>query len=1189
MSEGSKIGPYVLGIDLGSHSLGWAVLTLDEQGQRRGIRDAGVRTFQAGVEASYDQMIQGKQKSKAANRRSKRGPRRQIWRRAWRRYKLLKCLITHGLLRDLGSLDIRKPADQDRFLKSIDQDLRQRLRPAKDDPRRHLWEQVWLYELRASALERKLDPLELGRAFYHLAQRRGFLSNRKTDAPDDEDDKPKRASRARKAKAKRTPLPENESEQQPAVASDDGKEDPKKVKAAITKLGQDMERAIPDPRFRTLGFYFARHVNPEEQRIRGPGRWTGRLEHYEPEFKAICDAQSAYYPALAENGDGRRELHDAIFFQRPLKPCGHLVGHCDLEPGRKRALQAIPLAQRFRLLQKVNDLAVIEPSGNSRPLRDDERARLLTELSTRDHLTFHQIRDLLQLQKARRRKDPKTGKMRVVDPGHTFNFERPPAKDITGHRTAAKIISCDEKASGIAQCWDDMSDRQREELVLALLDFEDDQPLAEHLADRYGFTDDQAAVLSRVQLEKSRCSLSRRAMARLLPFMEDGIPFATAKEQIREYRAKFVRQTVALDSLPRVLATDHKHVAERDGQNRAFKNARDLRNPAVTRALSELRKVINASIRRYGKPERIHVELGRELKGSPKQRQATSKRNAERRVDRDRARQQIVDAEVGWSDPSALPDSEVQKWLLGKEQGWHCPYCGESMPKASTDLQVDHIIPRSISHDNTMLNKVLCHAQCNSRKGKRAPCQAFDQEELHRIAKRTVSLPPGKRRRFQWTEDDIHDYYADESGGFTKRQLQDTQYASRLAGEYLALLYGGVIDDSGVRRVQVSSGGVTFSLRREWGLNAVIPSLPDSPAYTAAPEIRLDEKLRTDHRHHAVDAVVIALTNRKTIELLSDAARRVELAELHRQDVRDSQGRRRTSYAEMKAPWGTPESFFASVKDAIARINVSHRPERKLSGPMHDETNYSKPFDHGKRGEEHRTRRALKDLKKSEVEQIIDDGVRKAVQASLQGGEPKAVFTSESKLPVLGQTPDGKDVLIKSVRISVKAKPVVVRDKSGRERYVKPGSNHHITVVGILNPDGTERKWEQGEIVSRLDAMRRWRDKQQVIRTGSRVGTRHVFALQPGDMLQITRPNEPQRLFVIRSISNKRIEYVSANDARKKDASKTEDKKNTIKGAKEWFVMTTIDYLRQWHAKKVTVSPIGDIVLENKNHRSAND
>jgi CRISPR-associated endonuclease Csn1 len=1173
---------------------------------------AGVRTFEAGVEASYDQMMQGKQKSKAANRRSKRGPRRQFWRRAWRRYKVMKCLIDNHLMSDPGERDIRKPEDQDGFIKSIDDNLRKRLRPAKGDPRRHLWEQVWLYELRASALERKLDPLELARALYHLAQRRGFLSNRKTDAPDD-DDKPKKPKRAKKDKSNRTPLTVDESEQPGAASSDGDKEDPKKVKAAITKLGQDMEQAIPDPRFRTLGFYFARHVNPEERRIRQ--RWTGRAM-YEAEFKAICDAQSAYYPGLAEKGDFRQELDDAIFFQRPLKPCGHLVGHCDLEPTRKRAIQAIPIAQRFRLLQKVNDLTVLDPGGTEyRRLTDEQRKDLLNALSTQGDMTFKQIRTLLRFIEPKINKDTKA----IERVGHQFRHEAGGEEKLPGDRTAAKILARDNDAPGVAQLWHDLSDG-REELVLALVNFENNEALAENLIKRFSISPDQATALSGIRLEESRCSLSRRAMEKLLPLMERGIHFKTAEKEV--YGSAVERRTAVQDLLPRLLATDQKHVPL-SAARPAFRRRRDLPNPAVARALAELRKVVNAIISRYKKPARIHVELAREAKKTPLRREIAWKNSRLRQDERVAAQTAIkMCNEIGISEPKR---DAVDKWLLWEECGGVCPYTGQCIPVASLfgpspQFDIEHIVPLSLSRDNSFDNLTLCDAEYNRNvkrkqipyvveagnpgrwndileRVKRFKCQKRAVRNPNRKAKNRVIIedrPNSKADRFAWTPEQVKEFYGDE---FTPRQLNDTQYASKLAGEYLGMLYGGVIDETGKRRVQVSSGAVTATLRAEWNLNGVIPSLPDSPAHKAPSDIRHDEKVRTDHRHHAIDAIVIALSSPKAVKELSDAARRVEQAELCRQDIRDSQGKRRTRYAEMNPPFGlTRDSFVQVVKSTIADINVSHRPERKLRGPMHEGTDYSEPFDDGAGGKEYRTRRALKDLKETEVGEIVDDRVRELVKKSLAGKEPKSVFASDSALPVLGHTPDGRAVFVKSVRIRVKAKPVVVRDRSGRERYVKPGSNHHMTVHARLGADGKDKEWVQGKLVSRLDAMRCKRDfdagerrKGNKKRSGSQVaidrsasaGIRFVFTLQPGDMLQMTRPNDRQRLFVIRSISRKRIEYVSANDARKKDAKKVEEKKNTIKGAKEWFVMTTIDYLRQYKACKVIVSPIGEIVPAN--------
>lgn len=1175
--------PYILGIDLGSHSLGWAAIGQGLDDKPTGILAVGVRTFEAGVEASFDQLIQGKQKSKAAVRRSKRGTRRQTWRRAWRRYKVLKCLISHGLLCDpadpetcerLGlpaALNIRKPADQHTLLAQIDVHLRERLRPAVADPvARHRWELVWLYELRAAALDRKLDPLELGRALYHLAQRRGFLSNRKTDAPDDDEGKKKTSRQS--AKSPNAGLAHETAEQSESEAQDKNV-DPKIVKAAIEQLGKEMAAVNA----RTLGVYFARHVNPEESRIRGPGRWTSR-SMYVDEFNAIWEAQKAHHPALLTDAF-RRKLSDrdepnSMFFQRPLKPTSHLVGHCQLEPDRKRALQAIPLAQRFRLLQKVNDLEVLEPNAaRARPLTDDERKKLIHALSTEGDRTFKQIRKLLDFDEQKIDKD--TGEIVVV--GHVFNLERPPSKDIPGDRMAAKILACDKKSPGVSERWRSLTESQQEALALSLLDFTQPGPLANHLESRFGFTSEQARVLSTVKPEKSHCSLSRRAIVRLLPLMETGVRFATAKERIPEYRAREVRRGVALDFLPRVLATDRKHLPTGDGKHAFFMRPRDLPNPAVTRALAELRKVVNALIRKFGKPQAIHVELGRELKKSAKQREAITKQNAEHRLKREQARDCMpLDELIQIDEPT---DADVMKWLLGQEQAWHCPYCCQPMERGGLrtgELQVDHVIPLSISHDNSVTNKVLCHSACNQRKGKRAPCHAFDKEQLQRIAIHTARLPASKRRRLQWTEEDIAAFYADDQGGFTRRQLQDTQYSSRLARDYLGMLYGGAIDEDNKQRVQVSSGMVTAILRREWDLNAIIPSLPDSPARSTRSGTRLEEKLRTDHRHHAVDAIVIALTTPSTIQELSIAASRVEDAERRRLELRDSQGRRRSRYAEMSPPWADWHAFHQAILAEIGSTTVSRRPERRVQGAIHAESLYSREIRARDGTTVRHIRKELHKLTLTEVmgDAIVDLKVRRLVQEKLNGLPPKKAFSDRSSHPKL-VTRDGREIPIHKARILVKDRPWRIgRGVSGRHVLAAKGSNHHLEVVRRMTESGAETvdAW----VVNREEVFRRKRDGMSIVCKQWPVGSRFAFSLNADDCVEISDPLGKSAIYRVAKFSQRSgmtgvadILFVLHSDARPDG-----DRDTDIRATSRVFWETH-------QVRKVTVTHLGIVLPAN--------
>jgi CRISPR-associated endonuclease Csn1 len=271
--------PYVLGIDLGTNSLGWAMIGLEGGKAARLIR-CGVRIFEAGMDGNIES---GQEESRNLKRRQMRSQRRQIERRARRQSKVFHLLQRYCLLPDnrattsetlqdaINALD-RKILDSTWF-------AAKRQSGAFKQP-----EQVLPYMLRACALGEPLPPHYLGRALYHLAQRRGFKSNRK--APSKKDEKPG------------------------------------EVETGINELRD----GIAQTGSRTLGEYFA-HLDPFERRIRQ--RWTHRTM-YQDEFNRIWEAQAAHHPEIL-TPERRKELHSALFYQRPLWFPDSLVGKCELD------------------------------------------------------------------------------------------------------------------------------------------------------------------------------------------------------------------------------------------------------------------------------------------------------------------------------------------------------------------------------------------------------------------------------------------------------------------------------------------------------------------------------------------------------------------------------------------------------------------------------------------------------------------------------------------------------------------------------------------------------------------------------------------------------------------------------------------------------------------------------------------
>jgi len=1060
MAQSGK--PYILGLDLGVQSVGWAAIDLDADGQPCRVRRAGVRCFDSGV-GSETQISMGKDESGNATRRQARLQRRQLWRRGRRLKKVFNLLRKAGLL---PADEVRTPQQRHELLNKLDAELAKTYIPDGDRIAGHLLP----YRLRALALDQTLPPFAFGRALFHLAQRRGFASNRKSAAKKGEEEGD--------------------------------------VKAGIAELHQKMQ----DSGARTLGEYFA-NLDPEEQRIRK--RWTGR-QMYLDEFEKIWAAQSPHHSGLTE--DWKQRIHNAIFHQRPLKPQKGLVGLCELEPNCRRAPRASLEAQRFRYLQKVNDLEISAPDGEIWRLCDPEhadlRARLIDFLETHAEVEFKSMRSKLGLKK------PKGS-----ETDYDFNLEAGGEKKIKGNATGAKLRKV------LGNGYDKLTQDHLSAIIEDLIAYEKKEPLARRLTARYGIESQLADDLADITLEDGYASLSREAMRKLLPLMEKGVRFATAKKEVYgEYAGSKELRAV----LPPVLET-----------------VPQLRNPVVLRGLTELRKVANALIREYGKPELVRVELARDLKRSGKQREDIWKQNRQNEKARDMAREEIrAKKELGIDEPRR---SDILKVLLAKECNWECPYtgktiCMEALLGRNPQFDIEHIVPFSRSLDNSFINKTLCDVKENRDvKQNRTPYEAYSahetkwQEIIARVKRFRGLAAHAKLRKFQQKELD---------GDFAARQLQDTRYMSKLAAQYLGLLYGGQIDGDGRRRVQVSAGRVTAYLRDEWGLNAILNDGGD------------DEKNRGDHRHHAVDAVVIALTSAGTVKKLSDSA---ELAEQHGNRL----------FTPIDKPW---DSFLDNVRTSIDAINISYRVNRRVTGALHQETNYSKAYkshdENGKKELEYRhVRKPLQNMSGDEVENIVDDTIRKLVQAKLQqiGGEPKKVFADPGNHPYL-IAGDERKVFIHKARIR-KPVGVIALGKSSSPRYAAPGSNHHMEIVTVLDEQGKETRWE-ATTVTLMEAAQRVRDGKPVVQREHGPGMQFKFSLAGGEYVELEDDDGNRRVVRVTVLSGKIVEFRLHTDARPITLLRQ------TKGGRAGL-SKPVDSLRKAKARKVVVDPLGNVLKAN--------
>lgn len=837
----------ILGLDLGTNSIGWAIVD-DENNKILGM---GSRIFPMGVENLGDG--EG-ELSKNASRTGARGIRRQFFRRRLRKQILLKALAKHAMC----------PLEENDF---------ETWKTTKQFPNTVLreWFALNPYKLRHKALSAKISLEELGRVFYHLIQRRGFLSN------------------SRKG------------------GSDDGaifKGIPKEGKIGI----DDTSKSIQDS---TLGSYLSSIYPTENKPFKGVlerirNRYTTR-QMYIDEFEEIWETQKQFHSAL---NDELKELfggrkHDGykedgiLFHQRPLRSQKHLVGNCSFEPNKTKCpLSAIPFEQ-FRVYQWVNTVEC-----NGKKITQEERNQLANFLFANEKPDFKKLRKAI-------------GKL-----GSEFNFNYKDDDKIVGTHTISSLSN--KKFFG--EKWHSFTEKEQEDIWHILHFFESKSKLKEYALKHWKFNEVQAAAISKFNLKDGYASISRKAINNILPFLRLGYTYDIAAvlggirnafgsdwERLNKTQVDFI-----LDNIPAIIRSKiaggfietvkdvlraefdlsdkqlnklYHHSASIDNtillkklpvNAEADKEIQAIRNPIVITALFELRKLVNELIDNYGAFTEIKVEMARELKVSKSIRNKV--RIEQKRLERenDRVKLRLIEAE------QRITHESILRYKLWEECKHTCPYTGVQIPlnKLFTgEVQIEHIHPWSRSLNDSFANKTLCWADENRRKGDKTPYELYSPDVAHwnLIKERALKLfsttkeYPNSYQKFKRF---VQQKFDDD---FSSRQLNDTRYISKEAKDYLGKI---------CTKVSVSPGQMTAVLRRNWGLNTIL-------------NIE-NEKSREDHRHHAIDALVLACGKNRFLQELSKRNRYNKNYNLH----------------EFPMPWNT---FRFEAEEAVNKILVSHK------------------------------------------------------------------------------------------------------------------------------------------------------------------------------------------------------------------------------------------------------------------------
>ena len=1171
----------ILGIDTGTNSLGWAIVEKEEGCTR--LVAKGTNIFSEGVKIE-----KGIESSKAAERTEHRSVRKHYWRRKVRKIRLLTILSENHLCPPLTKSSLREWR-----LKKVypDNELFMEWQRTEDKAN------VNPYKFRFICLTQKLDLTDLtqryilGRALYHLNQRRGFLSNRK----------------------------------------DTTKESEGAVKEGISSLSEAMKAAGCE----YLGEYFYQ-LYQQGEKIRN--HYTARKEHYLKEFHAICAKQEL-------DADLVSKLEKAIFDQRPLKSQKGQVGTCTFEKGKSRCPSSHPLYEDFRMYAFLNNIKVQVHTlyeQADRPLTKDEKERIIPLFKRKSKKTFS-FEDIAKKLAGKNNycyyKDDE-------DKPYRFNYQMD--TQVSGSPVNAQLeeIFGENWLNSVCEVYTLAKDKTRFEIMNdvwhALFFYDDDEKLKVFAVNRLQLDNEQAEKFSKISLPNDYASLSLKAIRKILPYMRDydliyseAVFLANLVEVlpqhiwgIKEMREAAIENVIevmhsydknnidnlTLEQCVKSFLQERYNISDADlkklyhpsmmepyprqrpNEEGIFQlgspRVSSVKNPMAMHSLFRLRKVINLLLKEGQiTPEtKINIEFSRDLNDANKRKALqTLQRQNER--DRDECRKKIAEH---IANPT---DDDILKYQLWEEQNHKCIYTGEEI--RITDFlgdnpkyDIEHTIPRSAGGDSTKKNLTLCSNRYNRDvKKTKLPSQLPNHEEiLDRIAgwkekyeeierlirknkgrgKSVVSKEEkdrliqerhrleeeckywkGKYERFLMTE---------VPEGFSRRQDAGIGVISRYARMYLKSVF---------KHVYIVKGRATYEFRTMWGLQ---------DEYT--------KKERINHVHHCIDAITIACIDKAAYDKLAEYCHKYD-------EYRYNKGER----PGFELPW---PSFVSDVKKIQDELLIAHyskdnmpkqakRYVRDSKGgkvltqgdtarsSLHNDTYYGAIEVDGE--VKYVVRRNLDGLDEKDVKNIVDPEVRSKVEHAvlLQGSLKKALeetiwMNEEKKIP------------IKKVRVFTGSvtRPIHIRQQRDQSRHeykrqyhVQNDRNYMMAIYVGQDKKGKEKR--EFELVNNITAANFYRRSNDKVPTDNRlvplysksgyelryklkIGTMVLlYENSPEEVWELDRKNLQKRLYKVTGMSSMvlqdkyyfgTIELVHHQDARPSSEIK---KKNGVYESNEEF------------------------------------
>lgn len=818
---------YVLGLDIGISSVGWGLIELNENNEPYKIKDTGVRIFSPGENVKTGE-------SKNIARREKRGTRRILRRRKFRINRIRYLLAEYNFLKKSNK----------NVISDIYVDLKEQYNTLIENYYKE--KDINPFELRMEALNRKLSNEELAIILVHYAKHRGYKSNR-----------------------------------------DEDNDDSGKVKSSI----KENEKIIHEKNYRTISEMFAldEKFNDRIHNTTGDYRMSVNREmvlndienvlncqikfglideKFKEEYIKIWSSQRHY-----SKGPGGNSKYGGNLI-------GKMTGTCKYT-GEPRAPKQAPSAEIFNALTLIVNLKY-KPNENYEKLTEEEINKILELALTKDSVTYKNLKEILDKEtitikglelskkewidclnnfKVKILKLEKNDKVNLneltkeeQEKFEEIKQEKLFSKKFIELKTTSAFRKEFSRAFG-KNIWEKLLNNIEilDEIAVILTNYKTEEDIIEQVENSEIINNNLIECILHLPNLKDHNNLSLSLIRNLNKLMKTGMLY---NEAMSELGYNFSDLTINKEKFDTLLPINPEN---------------EISNQRVIRSLAQTRKIINAIIKKYGMPYKINIETARELAKSLDERKKIQRNQEENKENNDKIKKELCELLPNkFQNENKVSSFDLLKYKLWKEQQNICPY---SLEKITIEelydngiVQVDHILPYSRTFDDSYFNKALVKAKENQNKGNRTPYEWFksDRERwenypMYKSYINSLNIPDKKKDNYLLTN-----LTQEIENDMRNQNLNDTKYITRYLTSFLQAYLNVPLVDS-------VNGTITSKLRTRWGLNNITHSLQSTSYYIKDVDAENDiKKNRENHLHHAMDACIIACSNKSIIQKITN-------------------------------------------------------------------------------------------------------------------------------------------------------------------------------------------------------------------------------------------------------------------------------------------------------------------------------